>query len=204
MIMRGRESIIQVSWLGYLWRFPWACQHMAITQFLVLRQEIGINFLFYFSKWIFSGDPLIDGVRINSPHYLCKILTPNGVTNKTYTVVVSQFEKTTSIHYTLRLYSSAPFQFNEITNPCKYKKRLVGEWDKKTAGGCGNNPATYINNPTYKLEINSPAKTLIIDLKGPKQYQLGFDVICNNYQQDGGASGSSSQNFYKKSSGPYR
>ena len=39
-----------------------------------------------------AADPYIDGVRINSPHYLCKILqTSPGLHN--YTLVVSQFEK---------------------------------------------------------------------------------------------------------------
>ncbi|KAA0703511.1 Calpain-7 [Triplophysa tibetana] len=43
--------------------------------------------------------PFIDGIRINSPHYLTKIkLTSPG----TFTLVVSQYEKQNTINYTLR------------------------------------------------------------------------------------------------------
>ena len=51
----------------------------------------------------FDPPPLIDGVRINSPHYLCKILiTEPG--NHYYTLVISQYEKSDTIHYTIRTY----------------------------------------------------------------------------------------------------
>lgn len=52
----------------------------------------------------FSADPppYIDGIRINSPHYLAKIkLTSPGT--HTFTLVVSQYEKQNTIHYTIRV-----------------------------------------------------------------------------------------------------
>lgn len=52
----------------------------------------------------FSADPppYIDGIRINSPHYLTKIkLTSPGT--HTFTLVVSQYEKQNTIHYTIRV-----------------------------------------------------------------------------------------------------
>lgn len=46
--------------------------------------------------------PYIDGIRINSPHYLTKIkLTSPGT--HTFTLVVSQYEKQNTINYTLRV-----------------------------------------------------------------------------------------------------
>nr|XP_033785930.1 calpain-7 isoform X3 [Geotrypetes seraphini] len=45
--------------------------------------------------------PYIDGIRINSPHYLTKMkLTSPGT--HTFTLVVSQYEKQNTIHYTIR------------------------------------------------------------------------------------------------------
>lgn len=52
----------------------------------------------------FAADPppYIDGIRINSPHYLTKIkLTTPGT--HTFTLVVSQYEKQNTIHYTVRV-----------------------------------------------------------------------------------------------------
>ncbi|KAF7649589.1 hypothetical protein LDENG_00139130, partial [Lucifuga dentata] len=46
--------------------------------------------------------PYIDGIRINSPHYLTKIRLSNTGT-QTFTLVVSQYEKQNTINYTLRV-----------------------------------------------------------------------------------------------------
>ena len=46
--------------------------------------------------------PYIDGIRINSPHYLTKIKLTSAGTH-TFTLVVSQYEKQNTINYTLRV-----------------------------------------------------------------------------------------------------
>jgi calpain-7 len=54
-----------------------------------------------------------------------------------------------------------------------------GQWKGATAGGCANNPATYRNNPTYQISLDGgPSNELLVELRGPKQYSVGFDVIC--------------------------
>uniref|UniRef100_A0A915K6Q0 Calpain catalytic domain-containing protein n=1 Tax=Romanomermis culicivorax TaxID=13658 RepID=A0A915K6Q0_ROMCU len=120
--------------------------------------------------------PFIDGTRINSPHYLCKMVI--GVSEQSsYTLVISQFEKLTTIYYTLR---------------------EVGEWKGCTAGGCYNNRQTYPRNPIYQLSLDgySDENVLCIDLKGPKQYSIGFDVVPVNVK--------SGKAFDRKTSGAYR
>ena len=69
-------------------------------------------------------------------------------------------------------------------------------WKGLTAGGCGNNPRTYPNNPKYQFTLEKPSD-LLIDLKGPKQYLIGFDVTCVSPSND-------SSSFTKKSSGAFR
>ena len=67
--------------------------------------------------------PYIDGVRINSPHYLCKMVLKEPGTHN-FTLVVSQYEKQHTIHYSLRVYSTCPFSLNKIPNLCKYKQEV--------------------------------------------------------------------------------
>lgn len=114
---------------------------------------------------------------------------------------MSQYEKMKTIHYTLRAYSSCPFGLQEIKNPCTFSKQIVGEWKGKTAGGCGNHPNTYKDNPCYQVSFKSPLNghIMILELRGPKEYDVGFDIICSNVA-DVNASGF----FNKKSSGPFR
>lgn len=73
----------------------------------------------------FADDPApyIDGVRINSPHYLCK-LTLNENSGHNYTLVISQYEKMTTIFYTLRAYATCPFTLVEIGSPYKHTQKV--------------------------------------------------------------------------------
>lgn len=70
-------------------------------------------------------EPYVSGTRINSPHYLSKIVL-NDKTSK-FTLVVSQYEKMNTIHYTLRAYATCPFTMKELStsyNP-KYKTVIM-------------------------------------------------------------------------------
>ena len=75
--------------------------------------------------FFFADDPApyIDGVRINSPHYLCK-LTLNENSAHNYTLVISQYEKTNTIFYTLRAYATCPFTLVEIGSPYKHTQKV--------------------------------------------------------------------------------
>lgn len=144
--------------------------------------------------------PYIDGVRINSPHYLCKIVL-NPSSCRRYTLVVSQYEKTQTIYYTLRVYSTTPFKLSKIEDNYVRHKEVAGEWSAVTAGGCGNHPQTYKNNPRFRLEVNSSTNNnkIFIELKGPKQYLIGFDVTIASVNDT-----DITAPFRTTSSGPYR
>lgn len=68
--------------------------------------------------------PYMDGVRINSPHYLCKMIANSGT--NVYTLIISQYEKNNTIHYTLRVYATTEFKLTKVANPYveKYEKRV--------------------------------------------------------------------------------
>ncbi|KAG8572807.1 hypothetical protein GDO81_012170 [Engystomops pustulosus] len=141
--------------------------------------------------------PYIDGIRINSPHYLTKIpLTSPGT--HTFTLVVSQYEKQNTIHYTLRVYAACKFTFSKIPTPYTINRRINGQWKGHSAGGCGNFRDTHKNNPIYQFNMEK-AGPLLVELRGPRQYSVGFEVITVSTTGDPGPSG-----FQKKSSGDYR
>ncbi|KAJ1522774.1 hypothetical protein ONE63_001930 [Megalurothrips usitatus] len=145
----------------------------------------------------YDPPPFIDGVRINSPHYLCKMKLSEESARR-YTLVVSQYEKMHTIYYTLRAYATCPFKLEPIKNPYVYTKQITdGQWKGSSAGGCGNHPATFNNNPRYQMVLESPHNNnfILLDLKGPKQYQIGLDLISHD---------SSQSNVKKRSSGLYR
>uniref|UniRef100_A0A8C6SBT9 Calpain 7 n=1 Tax=Neogobius melanostomus TaxID=47308 RepID=A0A8C6SBT9_9GOBI len=141
--------------------------------------------------------PFIDGIRINSPHYLTKIkLTNSG--SHTFTLVVSQYEKQNTINYTLRVYSVCKFNFSKIPNPFTNVKRINGQWKGASAGGCGNYKDSYKNNPIYQMNLERSGP-LLIELRGSRQYSVGFEMVTVSTETDPGAAG-----FSKKNSGDYR
>jgi calpain-7 len=121
----------------------------------------------------------------------------------TYTLVVSQYEKNETIHYTLRVYSTCEFKMFKVSEPydAKLEKQVTGKWSGKTAGGCANYLDTHQNNPIYQLKINNNRSDnmIQIELKGPKQYSVGFSVVTvsENIPNAPGA-------FKKKTSGDFR
>uniref|UniRef100_A0A2K6ETN2 Calpain 7 n=1 Tax=Propithecus coquereli TaxID=379532 RepID=A0A2K6ETN2_PROCO len=141
--------------------------------------------------------PYIDGIRINSPHYLTKIkLTTPGT--HTFTLVVSQYEKQNTIHYTVRVYSACSFTFSKIPSPYTLSKRINGKWSGQSAGGCGNFQETHRNNPIYQFHVEKTGP-LLVELRGPRQYSVGFEVVTVSMVGDPGPHG-----FPRKSSGDYR
>lgn len=57
-------------------------------------------------------NPVVLGTKINSPHYLARFEHPGGAAS--YTVVISQHEKSSSLTFTLKVLSNAPFKFSKV------------------------------------------------------------------------------------------
>ncbi|CAB3236560.1 unnamed protein product [Arctia plantaginis] len=147
----------------------------------------------------YDPEPYKDGIRINSPHYLCELMIGENSADR-YTLVVSQYEKSRTIFYTLRAYSSCPFTLTKL-EPYPHKKTLKGEWLGRTAGGCENHRDTYPNNPKFIItvpESRTPCN-IVVELKGPKQYQLGVDAKVESLDDQ-----TVTAPFFKETSGPYR
>ncbi|XP_022069568.1 calpain-7 [Acanthochromis polyacanthus] len=141
--------------------------------------------------------PYIDGIRINSPHYLTKMRLTSAGTH-TFTLVVSQYEKQNTINYTLRVYTGCKFTFSKIPNPFTHSKRINGQWKGISAGGCGNYKDSYKHNPIYQINLERSGP-LLIELRGSRQYSVGFEMVTVSTVGDPGPAA-----FQKKTSGDYR
>jgi len=145
-------------------------------------------------------EPYIDGTRINSPHYLCKI--PIQGDCKDYTLVISQYQKTQTIYYSLRIYSVVPFNLKEIIKNFNHKKEIKGEWNALNSGGCMMHQSSYSLNPVYRLEIlcsNEHENDILIEIKAPKDISVGFDLYSIKLDNP-----NSENSFFKKSVDAFR
>ena len=98
------------------------------------------------------------------------------------------------------MYSTLQFNLKRIHDPYKSKQEITGSWKGKSAGGCGNYRDTYQHNPRYQFGVQHEAQ-MLIELKGPKQYQIGFDLVCVFINSD---LKSCPKYFKMKPSGAYR
>ncbi|XP_065255107.1 calpain-7 isoform X4 [Emys orbicularis] len=80
----------------------------------------------------------------------------------------------------------------------KFTIQVNGQWKGHSAGGCGNFRDSYKNNPIYQFQLEKTGP-LLIELRGPRQYSVGFELVTVSTVGDPGPSG-----FQKKSSGDYR
>lgn len=113
---------------------------------------------------------------------------------------MSQYEKTTTIYYTLRAYSRSPFEFKAVPSAYVGRTTVNGEWKGSRAGGCQNHPATYRNNPRFSLKLGpKDFSNLVIELRGPKVYQVGFEITVQSLDDP-----SVTAPFVSKTTGSYR
>ncbi|KAM9089118.1 calpain-7 isoform 2-T2 [Megaptera novaeangliae] len=97
-----------------------------------------------------------------------------------------------------QVYSACSFTFSKIPSPYTVSKQINGKWSGQSAGGCGNFQETHKNNPIYQFHIEKTGP-LLIELRGPRQYSVGFEVVTVSVVGDPGPHG-----FQRKSSGDYR
>lgn len=93
---------------------------------------------------------------------------------------MSQYEKSTTIFYTLRAYAREPFELKEINSHWATNIQVNGEWssENSTAGGCQNHKS-YKSNPLYKVTLPSDGN-LIVELRAPKVYQVGLELTIHS------------------------
>ncbi|XP_015423595.1 PREDICTED: calpain-7 isoform X2 [Myotis davidii] len=100
--------------------------------------------------------------------------------------------------YIIQVYSACSFTFSKIPSPYTLSKQIHGKWSDQSAGGCANFQETHKNNPIYQFHIEKTGP-LLIELRGPRQYSVGFEVVTVSVVGDSGPHG-----FQRKSSGDYR
>ncbi|XP_072859591.2 calpain-7 isoform X2 [Pogona vitticeps] len=96
------------------------------------------------------------------------------------------------------VYSACKFTFCKIPAPYTVSKRVNGQWKGHSAGGCGNFRETSKNNPIYQFQLDKTGP-LLIELRGPRQYSVGLELVTVSTVSEPGPLG-----FQKKNSGDYR
>jgi len=124
-----------------------------------------------FSRVYYPNDAFIQGIYINSPHYLVRFNAPKGLSR--YVLVVSQYEKLNDLKFTVLAYSMASVSFRELEKFNIYEEKVNGEWNSESAGGHSAKPL-FFNNPAFRIQFlptteNTPLKVILF-LEAPKVY----------------------------------
>ncbi|CEF63902.1 Calpain-7 [Strongyloides ratti] len=111
----------------------------------------------------FDIKPIHNGSRINSPHYLGQLLI-KGKGIKKYTLVVAQYEKSKTILYSLRVFSTAKIKLKKIITQHKFTEKLSGIWSDNES----ENKSMFM----IVLDDSSDKNDLVFEIKAPKQYHV--------------------------------
>lgn len=100
----------------------------------------------------------------------------------------------------MRAYSKSPFDLRKLEHTFIGKQTITHEWKGQTAGGCQNHQMSYKNNPRYSLSLGPrDSQNLVIELRGPKVYQVGLEIIIVSLDDP-----TLTAPFVSKTSGSYR
>lgn len=102
-----------------------------------------------------NQDALSRGTYSNNQHTLVSLEVDfTSDSTPSFTLVASQYEKFTSLDYTLSIFSTSPFECHRIAQVATPENTLLvrGRWDGHTAGG---RPyyATFMNNPQFHVRV---------------------------------------------------
>ncbi|KAE9416079.1 hypothetical protein Angca_002298 [Angiostrongylus cantonensis] len=161
-----RLLMVKNPWTHLRWKGRYS-ENDLVSWSPTLCERLDYNPSMAKSKDDVDPKPLYEGVRINSPHYLCQMVITEKGTQK-YTLVVAQYEKMNTIYYTLRVFSSSQFTLRPIKTQYNVKKTILNFFFL----------LHFSNNPLYEINLgeSSDQNLLLIDLKGPKEYSVGFEV----------------------------
>ncbi|OQR88718.1 calpain-like protease [Thraustotheca clavata] len=166
----------------------------AVQQFLTLhvyKQDKRV----YYPNFAFAR-----GTYSNNPHNLtCLDINLTEGESTSFILVMSQYEKLTSLDYTISVFSTEePFEFKEAPAPPPHSYTMHDQWSALTAGGCPKY-GTFLNNPQYQVVVTEALPRLLITLEAPVQYPINLRLI-----RDGQRVGTVSKKTLVAQSGEYR
>ena len=131
-------------------------------------------------RMFFGKKPFMTVPYSNNPHTLVRFDVPlqssrQSPVGASYTIVVSQYEKTRDLSFTLDVFSMAPFKLQPLPRTFGREIMVQGEWrkaslprDPGSAGGSARK-STFMHNPQWCLNLKKASRAgLRIRLRAPK------------------------------------
>ena len=119
-------------------------------------------------------DCFVRGLYSNNPHNLICFDVETSDPG-TYAVVLSQYEKTRDVRYSLTVLSTAPFSLQPTPVLPPMVARMEGTWGGETAGG-RLGLSTFLHNPQFTLVVKK-ACAVYVEMMAPKEYFVGFSLL---------------------------
>ena len=124
---------------------------------------------------------LIDGAYTNNPHVLVRY-DVSGPADKFISLVLSQYQKSQDLSYTLSCYCTEPFSLGRPHKDLPFLRELSGSWTPSSAGGPVGKDGFFFN-PMYVLNLTEEA-TMQLRCSTVKTYagkSYGNTPFLNNF-----------------------
>jgi len=144
---------------------------------------------------------LITGAYLNNPHVLLRYDIKSRE-DKFLTLILSQYQKSKDMNYTLSCYCTSPFRITPPSNSLQHAIVIKSEWNKETAGGPPNSVSQFVKNPMWKILIPEGGSKIQIQCKAPKT--LAINMILFRGSSEGKIDLMARIRGKEMDSGPYR
>jgi calpain-7 len=115
------------------------------------------------------------GAYTNNPHCLVRYDIEDA-SDKFLSVVLSQFEKSNDLNYTLSVYCTEPFVLGPPLKELPFSRTLSSSWSPTTAGGPVGKKSFY-TNPMFAVEVPTGGAYFQIQCSAPKTMAVNVMLV---------------------------
>ncbi|CAM9137996.1 unnamed protein product [Chrysoparadoxa australica] len=118
------------------------------------------------------------GRGLYNPHTLVRFDLPEeglAESERRYTLVLSQFEKSRDVRYTLQVHCTSNLTLSHTPWPPTHRQVVTSEWVASNAGG-GLGLGTFRLNPQYQILLEE-AMQVHLQLEAPKELKINLQLM---------------------------
>ena len=116
---------------------------------------------------------VLTGVYLNNAHVLLRhdVASPK---DKYLTLVLSQYEKSEDINYTLNCFCTGPFEIGTPTKQLPCQHEIVSQWTNETSGGPPSLISSFCTNPMWKIIIPEGGSKIQFQFRAMKKLAINI------------------------------
>ena len=122
-----------------------------------------------------SKQNVLTGAYTNNPHCLCRYDVSDPA-DKFLSIVLSQYEKSHDLAYTLQVFCTEPFSLSRPAKELPFSRSFTSSWTQVNAGG-PIGKKTFYTNPMFAVDVPNGGTTIQVECMCPKTLAVNVMLV---------------------------